>query len=289
MPDFVELVIKIFTILGSLGLFSKLFVTISNKTDVEILFTPNHSRRWDNLIDATFFSVIMIGLFAAITFVIKLPIHIRWVLEIGRNVLPIGVLILWAFLLISKVVISLRHYKPKNNGLLANVIWLNMFLFYFMLFYLTAMLRSLFRNQIMKAEYTLITLYLLVIFALILGSWYAFIALYKFIIRPTPLRYRVEPIAAANINEELKNLYFIFALDSESHVLSRFPTTRAKMKLPAYIHYPKENALYCYYVEKELSQAASSAISSERDYGTGKRRSRQISQAQKAAEPGGTV
>lgn len=264
MSDSAEFITKLLAIIGSIGITFKHFITITNKTEVETIFTPNQTRRWDEFLDFIFISLVNTGLLLFLTFLWIIPTEASWVKWIG-NILPMGIVVLMISTLLIKGIMLLRHLKPKNNGLLSKLIMITYFALHVLMLYVTLLNRSLFREKILKTNYTFSAAYALCMFFFVILLTYSTRFVYKFFVQPPPPKFKVDKIEAAHITEELKNLYFIFAIDHETHVFSRFPTTRAKMKLPAYIFYPKENALYCYHKEQGRPESDSVPISRSRN------------------------
>lgn len=245
----IDLVIKIFSIVASLGLLLKIFLTITSKTEIEIIFTTQNTRIWESFIEKTFLSLLMTTFITVGTAVVSF--QNRKIINYLGNTLLWIILISLAVLFLLKLIMYLIKKKPKPNGVMANIIFLNLFSLTLFICFININARSAYRNIYFEGDYVLLIVYFVLIFLILFSCLYIYRSLFQFIISPAPTKYRVKKIIYNNINEELDKLYFIFMLDNERHVFSRFPTTKNKMKLPAYIYYPKENALYYYHLEKD--------------------------------------
>lgn len=244
----IDLLIKIFSIVASLGLLLKIFLTITNKTEIEIIFTPHNMRIWESFIERIFLSLLMTALITIGTVIVSLPNN-KYTNYFGYALLGV-ILISLATLFLLKPIMYLSNKKPKPNGIMANTIFFNLFCVTIFICFININTRGDYRKGFFESDYVYLISFILLNFFILFCCLYIYRSLFQYIIRPTPAKYRVKKIINNNINEELDKLFFIFMLDSERHVFSRFPTTKNKMKLPAYIYYPKENVLYYYHVEK---------------------------------------
>lgn len=245
MENIPEITTTIIALISAAMIIAKPMVSISNKTEVELILTPNQTRRWEHFLDHVLISLVLTMLIVLGTILCKLPLQSRllnWI-SIAQIIITPGLIVIIG---ITKGVMKLIRIKPKQDGFLAKLIMSGYIFIFLFGFHLTLHNRSMLREKVIHFDYKFLAIVLFIIYFYSLIFSFLTLLIYRSFINPPPPKYKVIKFDALTIADELNKLYFIFALDQDTQVFSRFPTTRAEMKLPAYLFYPKECTLYCF-------------------------------------------
>lgn len=250
MSDFGAIITTVIAIGGVFFLITRLYITITAKTEIEIILTSNQNRRWELFLEYNFISMIFTGLVVLILLFLKAPADKALFYKVF---ICLCIAIVGFFILII-ILQGIRLLFPKKE-MLKNIVMTLIIVLYIAIFMLFSLFpiyfRSFLREKIISHDLSFLTICTLVFFCGTLLNTYGFIKWHRFVKKPASPKIKMTPIEPSEIRALLSSLYFTFTFDQDTQVYSPYPVNRAKIKLPLYVFYPKENALYYCYHENE--------------------------------------
>lgn len=244
MNQTLEVLVKLLSILAVLIAVIRLFISILNRSVLEIILTSNSTRKWEEFVEiliAVFFLTISLNLPAILVdFVISDKV-LGYLVVIDLFVFVISLIIIVLYMVTYWITHKIRKFVKVVNF----AIFANMFSVFFSSSLGTTLLKSDIVQIIKNNNYSELIAIFLMIYIFFVSIFYLSRNAYAYFNGINQVPYKVELIDANILN----TLYFVFALDNDRHVFSNFPVSRTKMSLPAYVYYPKEKVLYKYFKE----------------------------------------
>lgn len=244
MNQILEVLVKLLSLLAILISIIRLFISIHNRSVLEIILTSNSTRKWEEIVE-----ILLAVFFLAIS--LNLPVIISD-LVINENVLGYLVIIDLFVFVISLSIIMLymvtywiTHRIKKFVKIVNIAIFANMISVFFSSSLGTILLKSNIVQLIKNNNYLELILIFLTIYIFFVSIFYLSRNAYVTFNGIKQVAYKVKLIDTNILN----TLYFVFALDNDRHVFSNYPMNRTKISLPAYVYYPKEKVLYKYFKE----------------------------------------
>lgn len=244
MSGIIEILLKVAPLITVAFVLIKFNITSTNKTVIDILLTPKNNRDWDD-----FLEIISVSLILVLTIVIpsiffdysKMSAMSQYIFI----TIDIGLIIITGIFLVVSWLLSLFGVLLRSK-LVNFVIITSLALILFLSFFSSALNQKYLVNFFYTKQYSNLLVIIGSIFIFFTLLFYIYRFIYKSFNKPISPTYKIEKIPVNLVEEELKNLYFIYMFDSERHIMTNYPVNRKSVTFPAYVYYPKENSLVKY-------------------------------------------
>ncbi|MDP5276166.1 hypothetical protein [Chengkuizengella axinellae] len=245
MNEFVNDTVSIYLpLLGIAIVVIRTITSVINKTVAEIILTPINKRSWEQFLEMIFICSTLIIFIHIPNYSLDNPIY----KFIDRTISPIIVLIVLIttlFLVIVYIVsiFSSIHSKlKKTTNIILVFNGLSVLVFTMLVSPITK--NDFLLKYINNNLNTEIFLYLLVWIV----AYYILLTVYRNIFlyfnKINPKVYKILKIPDEETEKILAELYFVYTIDQERHILKEYPhSNRTKGSFPLYVYYPKENKL----------------------------------------------
>ncbi|MDR6880385.1 hypothetical protein [Bacillus sp. 3255] len=244
MSGIIEILLKVAPLITVILVLIRFNITTTNKSVIDILLTPKNNRDWDDFLEIISVSLILVFALNILNLIIDYSVISivvqNWLIILDFTFLLVTSLFIlgcWVFSLFGKRI----QLKIINFVLFANLASL-------MLLSLlnTTLSQKYLVNLFVTKQYSNLLIILGALFVFYVFLFYIYRFLYRLFNGPRIPAYKIEKIPVILIEEELKDLFFIYMFDSERHILSKFPVDRKSVTFPVYVYYPKENSLVKY-------------------------------------------
>ncbi|MGG1554577.1 hypothetical protein [Paenibacillus ferrarius] len=241
MPGIIEILLKIAPLITVVLVLIRFNITTTNKTLIDLLLTPKNNRDWDDFLEIISVSLVLVFALNILNLIIDYSLVTNaiqnWLILLNFILLIVTslfILVCWIFSLFGKRI----QLKIINIALFTNL---------GSIMFLSLINTTLNRKYLIDLVDTKQNSKLLIILGVLFGFYvtlfYIFRILFKAFNKPRVHAYKIEKIPVNHVEELLKELFFIYLLDSERHILSKYPVNRKDVTLPVYVYYPKENSL----------------------------------------------
>lgn len=219
MEESLELIIKIFSLLGIVVACVRLFIKINNRSIVEIILISNRTRMWEDFLEVIFVVLILI-------FSLTIP-----VIFVDLNNLLLGIVLLIdlvafvvsaIFLIMCCIVHFFKPISKKNIKIINVAIFINLFALFVSCPIGTAIYKSELLNKISDHQYIELIYIYLSLFIIFLASFYFYRKVYVYFNGKKLTSYKVE-LVDINI---LNSLFYIFSLDNDRQIFTPRPVDR---------------------------------------------------------------
>lgn len=244
MSEIIEILLKVAPLITVILVLIRFNITTTNKTVIDSLLTPKNNRDWEDFLEIISVSLILVMTLNIPSLIFdysKMPSIIQNILIILDIIL---VFISGGFLLACRV-LSLFGFQTKAK-LINFVLFTNFASLLLFSFSNTSLNQKYLVGFFDTKQFSKLLIIMGVLFVFYVSLFYMYRFLYKLFNRPQIPAYKIEKIPVTLVEEELKDLFFIYMFDSERHILSKFPVDRKSVTFPVYVYYPKENSLVKY-------------------------------------------
>lgn len=239
MSDSLEELVKIISIITALVACVRLIISISNRSVIEIILISKSTRAWEDFIEV---------LLALLFIIVSLTFPVLFLkLEMNESILGflmvcMSILFVCSLLIIIGYSITYfftnkikKYVEVLKKCVLTNMISL-LLICYFAIFSLKSeILIKINSKDLGDVIYGFVSLYVFLVFA-----FYIYRNIYAYYNGVKNVAYKVELIDS----NQLKELYYIFALDTDRLIFANYPVSKKSLTLPVYLYYPKEKSLY---------------------------------------------
>ncbi|MCY9658159.1 hypothetical protein P5G65_04670 [Paenibacillus chondroitinus] len=244
MSGIIEILLKVAPLITVAFVLIRFNITTTNKTVIDILLTPKNTSDWED-----FLEIISVSLILVLT--LNIPSLIFDSAEFSKFIQDLFILtnlgsfLLTGIVLLACWIISLFGVSIKKR--LINIIIFTNFALILIFSFLNTVLNKAYILQLFNTKQNsklLVAVGIVYIFYIFLFYIYRF--LYRLFNGPRIPAYKIEKTPVNLVEEELKDLYFIYMFDGERHIMANYPVSRKSVTFPAYVYYPKENSLVKY-------------------------------------------
>jgi hypothetical protein len=244
MSGIIEILLKVAPLITVILVLIRFNITTTNKTVIDILLTPKNTRDWEDFLESISISLILV-LFLNIPSLFIDYSKVSYSLQNLLLNIDVLLLLITGFFLLVSWSLSLFGVLLKTK-LINVVIFTNLALILLLSFFNSALNQKNLFNYFTTKQHSKLLIVFGVIFVFYLVIFYCYRFVYKLFNKPRIPAYKIEKIPVNIVEEELKDLYFIYMFDSERHILTNYPVDRKSVSLPVYVYYPKENSLVKY-------------------------------------------
>ncbi|RTE08640.1 hypothetical protein [Paenibacillus whitsoniae] len=241
MSGIIEILLKVAPLITVVLVLIRFNITTTNKTLIDLLLTPKNNRDWDDFLEIISVSLILILTLNVSSLIVDYS-KLSSTFKISLISID-GILFLISafFLLVSWLLLL---FRPQINIKLINFVFFTNFTSLLLFsFFNTALNQKYLISFYSGKQYSKLLIILGLFYVFYILIFYFYRLLYKAFNKPRVPAYKIEKIPVNQVEELLKELFFIYLLDSERHILSKFPVDRKKITLPVYVYYPKDNSL----------------------------------------------